>query len=263
MPDRAIVRPPGLNFADGITTAGLGVPNYARALEQYEAYCAALERCGLSLIRLEADDRYPDATFVEDTAVLTARGAVLARPGAQSRLDEVKEIRKVLSTFYSKLSSIGAPGTLDGGDICQAENHFFIGISERTNQAGAQLLSQLLESLGYTYSLVDIHNLENPDGSPSDILHLKSGLAYLGANRLAVIEALANRAEFSGYNLVRLNPGEEYAANCLLINDHVLVAAGYQAFESRLRELGYHTIALDMSEFQKMDGGLSCLSLRL
>jgi dimethylargininase len=262
VPDRAIVCPPSLNFADGITTAGLGTPNYARAIEHYEAYCGALERCGLRLIRLEADDRFPDSTFVEDTAVLTARGAILTRPGAQSRLDEVKEIGKALSTFYPKLHSIAAPGTLDGGDICEAEKHFFIGISERTNEDGARQLSQLLESFGYTTSLVDIRDLETPDGSASDMLHLKSGLAYLGDNRLALVEALANRGEFSGYELVRLNPGEEYAANCLRINDHVLVAAGYPGFQSRLEELDYLTTALDMSEFQKMDGGLSCLSLR-
>ena len=259
---RAIVRPPSSNFAEGITTAGLGAPNYARAVRQHEAYCAALEHCGMRLVRLEADDRCPDATFVEDTAVLTPRGAILTRPGAPSRLDEVTGIGKVLSTFYAKLHSIAAPGTVDGGDICEAENHFFIGISRRTNEEGAQQLSQLLSSLGHSTSLADIRNLENPDGSRSDMLHLKSGVAYLGANRLAVIEALANRREFSGYHLIRLNPGEEYAANCLCINDRALVAAGYPAFESRLRELGYRTIVLDMSEFQKMDGGLSCLSLR-
>jgi dimethylargininase len=262
VPDQAIVRPPGLNFGDGITTSRLGTPNYALAIKQHEAYCAALERCGLRLIRLEADERYPDSVFVEDTAVLTTRGAILTRPGAQSRLDEVKEIAKVLSTFYPKLDSIAGPGTLDGGDVCEAENRFFIGISERTNEDGAQQVSQLLTSRGYTAMLIDIRSIENPDGSPCEMLHLKSGLAYLGANRLAVIEALANRGRFCDYHLVRLNPGEEYAANCLRINDQVLVAAGYPGFQSQLQELGYQTITLDMSEFQKMDGGLSCLSLR-
>ena len=96
----------------------------------------------------------------------------------------------------------------------------------------------------------------------SRLLHLKSGLSYLGDNRLAVIEALANRPEFRGYDLVRVNDDEMYAANCIRVNDHVLVAAGYPAFAGTLRELGYQTIELEMTEFQKMDGGLSCLSLR-
>ena len=95
-----------------------------------------------------------------------------------------------------------------------------------------------------------------------EILHLKSGLASVGDNRLVVIEALANREEFRGYELVRVNADEEYAANCVRVNDYVLVAAGYLVFEQRLQTLGYETIALEMTEFQKMDGGLSCLSLR-
>jgi dimethylargininase len=102
---------------------------------------------------------------------------------------------------------------------------------------------------------VDIRGVEG-------ILHLKSGVAFLGDGRLTVIEALANRAEFRDYDLVSVNAGEEYAANCVRINDQVLVAAGYPQFEGKLRDLGYQTIALEMSEFRKMDGGLSCLSLR-
>ena len=268
---RGIVRPPTANFPEGLTTADLGPPVYARALKQHEAYCAALEQCGLTLTRLKADGRYPDSTFVEDTAILTERCAILTRPGAASRAGEVAEIREVLARFHSELHSIHPPGTLDGGDVCEVGNHFFIGISERTNEAGAEQLAELLAASGYTAGFVDIRVgkktesvpgvVSNRSSSPA-ILHLKSGLAYLGDNRLAVSEALAQRQEFRGYDLVRVPAGEEYAANCLRVNDYVLVAAGYPAFEGTLRELGYQTIALDMTEFQKMDGGLSCLSLR-
>jgi dimethylargininase len=253
--NNAIVRPPSPNFLDGLTTMNLGKPIYARAVEQHEAYCAALRRCGLALVRLEADDRYPDSTFVEDTAVLTERCAILARPGAPSRVGEVAGIATVLANSYSELLSIREPGTLDGGDVCEVGNHFFIGISERTNETGAQQLAEVLRSFGYTASFVSIRGV-------SSILHLKSGLAHLGNNRLVVTEALANCAEFRGHDLVLVSAGEDYAANCLRVNDQVLVAAGYPAFERRLQELGCQTIALEMSEFQKMDGGLSCLSLR-
>jgi dimethylargininase len=254
---RAIVRPPATNFSEGLTTANLGAPNYERAVAQQEAYCLALEQCGLTLTRLEPDQAYPDCPFVEDTAVLTDKCAVLTRPGALSRAGEVASIKKVLTDFYSDMLSIQSPGTLDGGDVCEAGDHFFIGISERTNEAGAQQLADLLAPSGYTCSFVDIRSL-------NDILHLKSGIAYLGDNRLVLIDALehTDHAEFSKYDLVRLNVDEEYAANCVRINEHVLVAAGYPVLERKLRELGYQTIALDMSEFQKMDGGLSCLSLR-
>ena len=251
----AIVRPPSANLGEGLTTVALGAPVYKLALEQHEAYCAALKLCGLELVRLAADDRFPDATFVEDTAVLTKRGAILARPGAASRIGEVAASQQVLAQFYSELHSIREPGTLDGGDVCEAGNHFFIGISRRTNDEGGQQLALLLAAFGFSASLVDMRDVKS-------ILHLKSGLAYLGDNRLAVIDALADRDEFRHYDLVRVNASEEYAANCVRVNDQVLVAANYPAHEKRLRDLGYQTISLEMSEFRKMDGGLSCLSLR-
>jgi dimethylargininase len=252
---RAIVRPPGTNYADGLTRIELGAPDYDRALRQHAAYCEALERCGLELTHLEADERYPDSTFVEDTSVLIPAGAILTRPGAASRLGEVESIKETVARLCSRVDSIQEPGTLDGGDVCKAGNHFFIGLSERTNEAGAGQLAELLTSYGYTSSFVDIRNMK-------DILHLKSGLASLGDNRLVVIETLANREEFRGYELVRVNADEEYAANCVHVNDYLLVAARYPVFEQTLRGLGYETIALEMTEFQKMDGGLSCLSLR-
>jgi len=253
--NRAIVRPPASNYADGLTTVTLGVPEYEAALRQHAAYCEALARCGLELTRLEPDETYPDSTFVEDTAVLVPEATILARPGASSRAGEVKSIKETLARFFPQISSIQEPGTLDGGDVCHAGKHFFVGISERTNETGGRQLAAILQSYGYSCSFVDIRGVKG-------ILHLKSGLTFLGDNRLVVIETLANRHEFSRYELVRMRPDQEYAANCVRVNDNVLIAAGYPEFERMLRGLGYQTIALEMSEFQKMDGGLSCLSLR-
>jgi dimethylargininase len=281
---KAIVRLPCARFAEGLTSVDMGAPNYRLALQQHEGYCAALERCGLTLTRLEADECYPDSTFVEDTAVMvrvrqkpareqglghfaaseikalshgraTAPCVVLARPGAASRAGEVESIAEVLSGFCQELHSVKAPGTLDGGDVCETAHRFFIGISQRTNEAGAQQLAKLLTSYGYASALVDIRGSRN-------ILHLKSGLAYLGENRIAVINSLADHAAFRGYDRVRVDETEQYAANCVLVNDHVLVAAGFPVFERTLQDLGYNMLAIEMSEFQKMDGGLSCLSLR-
>ena len=109
---RAIVRPPSANFADGLTSVDLGKPNFELALEQHEAYCRALAACGLSLIRLEADERYPDSTFVEDTAVLTARGAVITQPGAASRLGEIDDVEPVLQDFFTRFYAIHEEGRL-------------------------------------------------------------------------------------------------------------------------------------------------------
>lgn len=252
---RAIVRSPSVNFAEGQTSAGLGAPINERALKQHEAYCVALEQCGLTVMRLEADERYPDSTFVEDAAVLTERGAILARPGAPTRTGEVAGVSEVLAQFYSTLSSIHDPGTLDGGDVCEAGSHFFIGISDRTNETGARQLAEWVASMDYTWCFVDIREVKG-------ILHLKSGLASLGDNRLVVIDALSNRKEFHDHDLVVVKRQEEYAANCVRVNERVLLAAGYPELKKRLSDLGYKTIAFEMSEFQKMEGGLSCLSLR-
>lgn len=254
---RAIVRPPSANFADGLTTANLGSPSYAVALKQHADYCAALEECGLTLTYLEANPAYSDSTFVEDTAVLTESAAMLTRPGAPSRRGEVQSISQLLRNilFASNIQTIQAPGTIDGGDVCEAGNNFFIGISERTNQAGAEQLAGWLASFNFTSHFIDIRQ-------ESRLLHLKSGLAYVGENRLVVSDALAHRAEFNGYEQIQVRPEEEYGANCVRINDYVLIPSGSVKLAENLKKLGHQTIALEMSEFQKMDGGLSCLSLR-
>ncbi len=251
----AIVRPPGRNFAGGLTTGALGAPDLAKALDQHERYCEALTHCGLTLVRLPADDRHPDSTFVEDTAILTPRGAILTRPGAPSREGEVASVEEALRPFFSVFDRIRAPGTLDGGDICEAGEHFFIGLSQRTNEEGARQLASILERHGYESSCVDIR------GVPG-ILHLKSGIAYVGDGRLAAIGALAGHAAFAGYELVPVHAAEVYAANCIRVNETLLLASGFPKLEASLRAFGYPVTTLDMSEFEKMDGGLSCLSLR-
>ena len=164
-------------------------------------------------------------------------------------------IARTLNDFFSRIETIQEPGTLDGGDVCEAGSHFFIGISDRTNEPGAFQLSKALRSLGRGCSLVDIREVNG-------LLHLKGGIGYLGDNRLAVIDALAERQQFGAFELIRVNHEEEYAANCVRINDYIMIAHGYPRFAATLKGLGYRTIELDMTEFEKMDGGLSCLSLR-
>ncbi len=252
---RAITRTPASNFADGLTTVDLGVPDYGKTVAQHKCYLDALKQCGLALTELTPDPRYPDSTFVEDTAIITEHGAILTNPGAESRKGEADAIKATLKAVYPDLAEIVAPGTVDGGDICEAGTHFFIGISERTNEEGARRLSEWLSGQGCTSMCVDIRRTPG-------ILHLKSSIAYLGDNRMVVIDALADHPAFRGYERVRVRPGEEYAANCVRVNDRVLLAAGFPAFEATIRSLGYTPLVLDMSEFQKMDGGLSCLSLR-
>ena len=252
---RAIVRTPGENFADGLTAAELGSPDFALALAQHQTYCRALESCGLELTVLPPELRYPDSTFVEDAAVLTGQSAILTRPGAVSRRGEVDTIRPAIQQFYRILREIQPLGTLDGGDICEAGSHFFIGISQRTNEEGAHQLQELLTADGFSSSVVDIRGVDS-------ILHLKSGIAALADNQLVVMEELAERPEFKSYDVLRVPSTESYACNSVLVNDRVLVPEGSLVLQGELVRRGYQPLPLDMSEFRKMDGGLSCLSLR-
>lgn len=252
---RAIVRVPGSNFADGLTTANLGVPHLDQALEQHAEYCDALRECGLDLTILEPDLLYPDSTFVEDSAILTPDAAVLCRPGAPSRAGEVATIGSVIERFYNRILTIDPPGTVDGGDVCEAEDHFFIGISSRTNEEGARQLARHLKMLGHTASTIDIRGM-------STILHLKSGISYIGDNMLVVMDEMAPNPQFARFNLLGVAAAESYASNCVRVNDRILVTEGFPGITDDLASRGLHPLALNMSEFQKMDGGLSCLSLR-
>jgi dimethylargininase len=251
----ALVRPPGHDFAAGISAADLGPPVLALALRQHAAYCAALVDCGLELLRLPSDDAHPDSTFVEDTAILSAGNALLTRPGAASRRGEVAAIAVALGVQGLLNGGIEAPGTLDGGDVCECEGVVYVGVSARTNAAGADQLEAWLAERGLPLRRIDIRAIP-------ELLHLKSGMSWLGDGRIAIVDDLRAPLAHSGFELVEVGADEAYGANCIRVNDIVLVAAGHPRFERQLAQLGHRTRTLDMSEFRKMDGGLSCLSLR-
>ena len=256
---RAIVRPPARSFAAGLSSAAEGPPDVDRALEQHAAYVRALRDCGLQITQLDPDEAYPDGTFVEDTAIVTGRGAVLTRPGAPSRAGEVHGIAPSVRKFFADVHVIEPPGTVDGGDICEAGGHFLIGVSARTNLPGAQQLADHLARMGYTSSVMDI--TANPA-----LLHLKSGIAFLGDGAWvadsAVEGELRSQRAIEVRDLISVPAAEAYAANCVRVNDAVLAAAGYPLMRAALESRGYRVVTLDVSEFRKMDGGLSCLSLR-
>jgi dimethylargininase len=251
----ALLRLPGENLAAGLSQAGIGPPDPERALEQHQRYCEVLADCGLSLTILPADPRYADGCFVEDTALITERGAILMRPGAPSRRGEVDVIEAALKALFARVPRIQPPHNVDAGDVCEADGHFLIGVSGRTDEKGAEELTQLLADLGYRSSVIDIR-------ASRELLHLKTGLAYLGDGRMLVTPDIPRVAALDPYELVEVPDDERYAANCLRVNDRVLVAAGYPKTRNAIEDCGYETIPLEMSEFRKLDGGLSCLSLR-
>jgi dimethylargininase len=252
----AIVRPPATSFADGLTTANLGAPDVMRALLQHAGYCAALESLGLALTRLPEDPRFPDSTFVEDTAVVAEKVAVLTRPGAPSRAGETAAMRPLLESLDRPFFAIEAPGTVDGGDVCEADGRFLIGVSERTNEAGARALAEILARFGYTPELVDIRGI-------AGLLHFKTGVSYLGEGTYLAIGALAGHPALAGARVIAVSDEEACGANAIEVNGRVIIPSGLPRLADDLTSAGREVLALDMSEFQKMDGGLSCLSVRI
>ncbi len=249
---QAFVRTPAKSLADGITTAGLGEPDYDLTLEQHGRYVDALKSCGLIVIVMDADDRYPDSMFVEDAALLMPNCAIVTHPGALSRRGEVAAVAYQLREFYDTVEAIQPPATVDAGDIMMVGDHCYIGLSERTNQEGAAQMIKFLQASGYSGSTVSI----------SESLHLKSSVSYLENNNLVVTGELRGKSEFADFNHIEIDHSERRAANCVWINNHVLMASGYPQSREKIRAQGYPVIELGVSEFEKLDGGLSCLSLR-
>jgi len=247
----AITRLPGENFADGITTSTLGRPAYPHILLQHQAYRQALQNLGLEVILLPDEPGYPDAYFVEDPAIVTPTVAIITRPGASSRRGEELTLEPVLKK-YRPVVHIEPPGTVEGGDILMVENHFFIGISDRTNQQGAAQLADFLAKAGHTSEYIPV----------ASGLHLKSSVNYIGHSTLLLTQSLADHPAWKRYNKMLLDPDEEYAANTLWVNDTLLTPRGFPKTLSKLTSLGMKILELDVSEVQKMDGGLTCMSLR-
>ena len=174
------------------------------------------------------------------------------RPGALSRREETAEIRNVLSKYYINIEEVREPGTVEAGDIMMVGSHFYIGLSERTNESGAKQVIEYLEKYGMSGSVIKLEK----------VLHLKTGVAYLEHNNLVVCGEFLTKKEFQKFNILKIDEDESYAANCVSVNDRVLIPKGYPKARETIAGAGYSIIEVDVSEFQKLDGGLSCLSLR-
>ena len=249
---RAITRKPGANFHLGVTSVPWErAPDHRRILEQHAAYVKTLADLGLKVTELEPDPDFPDAYFVEDAAVMLPGASVLARPGAPSRLGEAQRIAPVLRTF-GDLEVIREPGLLDGGDVLRVEDHFFIGLSGRTNTEGARQLGRIVQKHGFSWSAVQV----------AAALHLKSGVNYVGDRTLLLLAAYAREPIFAEYKKIVVPQEEAPAANVLAIDGALLVPQGFPRTQEALEALGRPVIALDISEVMRMDGGLSCMSLR-
>ena len=247
----AVVRKPGPDFAQGITTSNLGTPSYELIVEQHSAYIETLRSLGLEVIVLDHLLGYPDAYFVEDIAVVTPDVAIITNPGAESRRGEVETIASTLVEYRETLH-IEAPGTVDGGDVLMVGTDSYIGISDRTSREGAEQAANILEAYRYTCTMVPVLSG----------LHLKSGVNYVGQNALLLTEAYADLDQFRQYDKIVVNESEGHAANTLLINNSLITPKGFPKTREKLLALDVNIIELDVSEVRKMDGSLTCMSLR-
>ena len=250
---KAIVRTPGKSLVNGLSDSKhLGTPDYSKAIIQHQQYIEALKSCGLKITVLDPCEEYPDSTFVEDVALITPKCTIMTRPGAESRRGEVKKMTKTLESQFKNLEFIESPGTIEAGDIMMVGDHYYVGLSERTNLQGAEQLIAILVRHGLKGSTVRL----------KEVLHLKTGLSYLENNRLVVCGEFKNDPVFSGFDQIEIPESESYAANCIWVNDNVIIPSGYPNTKQKVSATGYNVIEVDVSEFKKLDGGLSCLSLR-
>ena len=253
--NNVIVRKPCKAVCDGITSAPeLGQPIYEKALAQHEKYIEALKKCGVEVTVLEADERYPDSCFVEDPALITRKCAIITNPGAASRNGEKDDIIGAVRKFFpeDKIEYIKDPGTLEGGDVMMVGDTFYVGLSARTNAEGIRQLGEILNKYGLECVQVPLEK----------VLHLKTGVNYLENNNMLVSGEFIDKPEFAKYNKIVIPEEEAYAANCIWVNGTVIVPEGYPAVLKAVQDAGYETLVVDTSEFRKIDGGLSCLSLR-
>lgn len=254
MYQQVIVRTPSPSLIYGLTASiDSGPPNYKIGLQQHQNYIEALISCQVEVTILPAVEEFPDSCFVEDTALLTEKIAVLTRSAATSRQGEVKLIEPIIQTFYKKrIERIKSPGTLEAGDVLRIENHFYIGLTKRTNMEGAKQLSAILEEYGYGCTIIEVKKCH----------YLKKEISYLGNGYLLVTGEFINNTEFQQFNRIIIDDHEAYGANCIRVNDSVIVLQSCKNTIKQIKDLDLQVIPIEMDEFIKIDGGLSSLSLR-
>jgi dimethylargininase len=220
------------------------------AKRQHAEYCTALQKLGLELIWIKGDNTLSDSCFVEDTAIVFGEKAVICNMSVESRVKEVVEAAKVLEelkeTYYIK-----PPATIDGGDVLKIEDKAFVGLSTRTNLRAVQQLRSILKNSHVEVVPVKLH----------DILHLKSACTYLGDNCVILSKGYFNTNILRDFRKIVVPDGEEYATDCLAVNGTVLMAKGYPKTRKLVEREGFSVKELDVSEFRKGDGALTCLSI--
>jgi len=248
---RAIVRAPGETYPAALTrqTPAPAV-DLELAREQHADYVRGLRQAGLEVLELAPDDAHPDAVFVQDRACVLGGRAIVGRSAVAAREGEEAPIVEALRHHFP-IARLEAPAALDWGDVLIAEDRVFVGLSERSNEQAVHQLQMMLEPQWNVASVP----------LPGDLLHLLSGCSYLGNGSLLAVDSLVRFARENGWKVVPVPSEEEAAANVLRLPDAVVIPGGYPKTAEAIRREGYRVHAVPMSEFEKRDGGVTCLSI--
>lgn len=249
----AIVRRPGKSVCRGLRALDVGNPDPQRFGAQHRGYVQALEGAGVSVDILPALEEFPDSIFIEDTALCLSKGAVVLRPGAASRAGECAPMTEILRPYFNDVRTIGGEGFIEGGDILVTASEIIVGLSARTDDAGARGLQDCAAGWGETVRIVE---------TPPGILHFKTACGLLDEETVLLDRTLDRGSFFEGYRRIITPEGEEAAANAIAVNGRVFIADGFPQTAELLEKSGYNTVTIATGEAAKVDGGLSCMSLR-
>ncbi|MEO9460016.1 MAG: dimethylarginine dimethylaminohydrolase [Lentilitoribacter sp.] len=249
----AICRQPSSSIINGLRAVDTGAPDLELFEKNHSDYISALKSTGAKVTVLNAMDAYPDSVFVEDAALCLPELAILMRPGAPTRLGEAKEMAPHLSAHYSTVRTIEGPGFIEGGDILVTEREILVGKSARTNSAGVAELKSLVAEYGHKLREVQ---------TPPDVLHFKTDCSLLDEETILSTKRLAQTGCFKGYRVLYTEDGEEASANSIRFNDLLIIPNGFDKTAETLDKAGYKICQIGNSEAAKLDGGMSCLSLR-
>lgn len=248
----AFVRVPGMSVVDGLRDGDHAGPSYEGVLAEHAAYVGALRDAGVTVEVLPPLEAFPDSMFVEDPALVFQEAAILLRPGAPSRAAEVAEIALVLRRRFERVIEL-EDGHSDGGDVLVTPERVYIGLSTRTDRAGAGRLGAALASIGRTAEVV---------APPPGVLHLKTGCTLIDEETILATAQVAASGLFDGFRILTVPEGEEAGANALRVNDRLFCGSAFPRLQDLLARHGYALVALPVHEVGKIDAGLSCMSLR-
>jgi len=250
MPKLAIVREPGNSYSKCISCHPLRQTiDLGRARRQHAEYCRVLGDLGLELIRMPQDDENADSCFVEDNAVIHHGKALICRMAKDSRRGEIDAVESILKGMVS-VKRATAPATVEGGDVVHFSDRLLSGVTQRTNEQGISQMEEWLD--------VRVDTVKDPS-----IVHLKSHVTYLGKDFVISTRRYSTHPTLKAYSVLVVSEDEGYAADTLAIGDTVLMAKGLPKSQALVKDAGFDVVSLDVSEIEKCEGALTCLSLIL